>query len=360
MQTGLSFFARLELRTLPYRQTGVFILFLGVFLFLSMSMAVSIGSVSLPLERVWSIIFHQLFPESMPGDWPRNEIGIVWQIRLPRVILGALVGAGLAVAGTTIQSLVRNPLADPYLLGISSGACTGAVLAILFISRILNTKLSGVYSISFLAFLGAVLAFFLVYMIAQSSNGLTPMRMILSGLAVSYVFMAATNFMIYLEQRNGATSAIFWMLGGLGGARWEKLLIPFVVLLGSMSFLTMQARSLNSLLMGDENAIVLGVNLNRFRLTLFVVTSVLTGALVAVSGSIGFVGLVIPHLVRMIVGSDHRKVLPVSAVVGAIFLIWVDVFARTILAPRELPLGIVTGFLGAPFFIWLLRRKSKS
>ncbi|PIE42901.1 MAG: ABC transporter permease [Gammaproteobacteria bacterium] len=337
----------------------VLIFALIVILIVSMTMAVSIGSISLPFGRVWSIIFDQMFPNILNGDWPRNEIGIVWQIRLPRVILGALVGAGLAVAGTTIQSLVRNPLADPYLLGISSGACTGAVFVLLFASRLFEISLEGLYAVSFAAFLGAFFAFFLVFAIAQEANKLTPTRMILAGLAVSYLFMALTNFMIYLEQRNGATSAMFWMLGGLGGARWDKLTVPTIVLTGSIIFLYLQARSLNSMLMGDENATTLGVDINRFRRILFVATSVLTGALVAVSGSIGFVGLIIPHVTRMLVGADHRRVLPVAALIGAIFLIWVDVFARVVFAPRELPLGIVTGFIGAPFFVWLLKTKGK-
>lgn len=339
---------------------GTLIIILSIFLLLSMSMAVSIGSVSIPLKRVWSIILNELFPNLLSTEWPKNEIGIVWEIRLPRVILGALVGAGLSVAGTTIQALVRNPLADPYLLGISSGACTGAVFVILFANRIFNLAFKGLYITSFMAFVGAILAFFLVFLIAQRSKKLAPIRMILAGLAVSYIFMSITNFMIYLEQRNGATSAIFWMLGGLGGARWNKLPIAAIVLTGSMVFLIMQARSLNSLLLGDENATTLGVDINRFRKVLFVVTSILTGALVAVSGSIGFVGLMIPHIVRMIVGSDHRKVLPIAALIGAIFLIWIDVLSRTVMAPRELPIGIVTGFIGAPFFVWLLRRQDKS
>ncbi len=322
-------------------------------------MGVSIGSVSIPFSRVWSIIFGQLFPDIVSGEWPRNEIGIVWQIRLPRVILGALVGAGLSVAGTTIQSLVRNPLADPYLLGISSGACTGAVFMLLFASSLFGINLEELYAVSLTAFSGAIFAFFLVFAIAQQDNKVTPIRMILAGLAVSYIFMAITNFMIYLEQRNGASSAMFWMLGGLGGARWDKLTVPTVVLTMSILFLYLQSRSLNSMLMGDENATTLGVDINKFRKILFVATSILTGALVAVSGSIGFVGLIIPHITRILVGADHRKVLPIGALIGAIFLIWVDVFARVVFAPRELPLGIVTGFIGAPFFIWLLRTKGK-
>ena len=195
----------------------------------------------------------------------------------------------------------------------------------------------------------------LVFAIARQGSGLTPVRMVLSGLAVSYVFMAVTNFMVYLEQRNGAESAMFWMLGGLGGARWDRLPLPFVALVACLVLFIAQSRPLNALLLGDENAAALGVDVAKFRRLLFTATSVLTGVIVAVSGSIGFVGLIVPHAVRLLVGSDHRRLLPVGALAGASFLIWTDVFARTALAPRELPLGIVTGFIGAPFFIWLLK-----
>ena len=336
---------------------------LGVLLVASVTLGVSMGSASLPLKHVWGIVLHRLFPDwkAVDLDWPGNETGIVWQIRLPRVLLGGIVGAGLSVAGTVIQSLVRNSLADPYILGISSGACTGAVFMILFAHRLLGPAFSGVAGVSLMAFAGAALAFSMVFVIArQPGGGLTPVRMILAGLAVSYIFMAVTKFMVYLSQHNGAESAMFWMLGGLGGARWGRLGVPLVVVLGCLIIFMLCARSLNALLLGDENAVALGVDVVNFRRFLFAMTSVLTGVIVAASGSIGFVGLIVPHAVRLMMGSDHRRVLPIGALTGAIFLIWTDVFSRTVLAPRELPLGIVTGFVGAPFFIWLLRRSGGS
>ncbi len=334
---------------------------LVMFLLASLTLGVSMGTASIPFGRVWGIILHQLFPgwQHLDQVWPQNEINIVWQIRLPRVLLGAIVGAGLAIAGAVIQSLVRNTLADPYLLGISSGASTGAVFVILFASRLLDSTLSGMYEVSLAAFVGAALAFLLVFVIAGQGGGLKPVRMVLAGLAVSYILMAITNFMVYLSQHNGAESAMFWMMGGLGGARWNRLAIPCAVTLICLALFTLQARSLNALLLGDENAAALGVNVLRFRFLLFVMSSLLTGVIVAVSGSIGFVGLIVPHAVRLVVGADHRRVLPIGALVGAIFLLWTDLFARTVLAPRELPLGIVTGFIGAPFFIWLLTKSGK-
>ncbi len=334
---------------------------LVVLLLASMTLGISMGTAPIPFGRVWGIILHQLFPgwQSPDPAWSRNEVNIVWQIRLPRVLLGAIVGAGLAIAGAVIQSLVRNTLADPYLLGISSGSCTGAVFVILFASRLLGITLSGMYEVSLAAFVGAALAFLSVLAIAGQGGGLKPVRMVLAGLAVSYIFMALTNFMVYLSQHNGAESAMFWMMGGLGGARWNRLGIPCSLTLICLVLFTLHGRSLNALLLGDENAAALGVNVPRFRLLLFITTSLLTGVIVAVSGSIGFVGLIVPHAVRLMVGADHRRVLPIGALVGAIFLLWTDLFARTILAPRELPLGIVTGFIGAPFFIWLLLQSGK-
>ena len=342
-------------RNLLKDHVGALLLVLAALLALSVTLGVSVGSAHIPPGRVWAIIGHRLLPDWLPQTWPDNEAGIVWRIRLPRVLLGGIVGAGLAIAGAVIQSLVRNSLADPYLLGISSGACAGAVFVILFASRLFEITRSGMCEVSLLAFVGAGLAFTLVFLIA-GRGGLNPVRMVLAGLAVSYIFMALTNFMVYLTQHNGAESAMFWMMGGLGGARWNRLGIPLVVTLACLALFTARARSLNALLLGDENAVALGVDVPRFRLFLFVATSLLTGVIVAVSGSIGFVGLIVPHAARLLVGADHRRALPVAALLGAVFLVLADLFARTVLAPRELPLGIVTGFVGAPFFIWLLRR----
>ncbi len=340
------------------QRIGLLALILCILLFFSITLGVSMGSVHIPFGRVWGIIMHRIFPQwrTFARDWPKNEVGIVWHLRLPRVLLGALVGSGLAMTGATIQSLVRNSLADPYVLGISSGACAGAVTAILFAGKWAAMDFWAMPMVSSFAFFGALTAFALVFLIAGRGSGLMPWRMVLSGLAVNYIFAGLTNFLVYLNQRSGAETAMFWMLGGLGGARWERLPIPFFIVAFCLVLLVIQSRSLNALLLGDESAVALGVDVQKFRRFLFVITSVLTGGLVAVSGSIGFVGLMVPHMVRMMVGADHRRVLPLGAFLGAIFLIWADVFSRTVMAPRELPLGIVTGLVGAPFFIGMLRR----
>jgi len=325
-------------------------------LFASVTLAVLLGPVPISPATVWKVALHETLGLFAP-DWSAAQGQIVWQIRFPRVLLAAVVGAGLAVVGTTLQALVRNPLADPFVLGGSSGASVGAVLVIGA-----GFSAFGVYSLSVAAFLGALGAFALVVVLARGPGGaVSPVRLVLSGVAVSYALSGLTNFMIFrTEDSDQVRSVLFWMLGSLGGARWEYLTAPALVLLAGSFLLVLQARSLNSLLMGEESAANLGVDTGAFRKQLVVLTALLTGAMVAVSGSIGFVGLVMPHVVRLLVGSDHRRVLPVAVLLGATFLVWVDVLARTAVAPEELPVGVVTSLIGAPFFVWLMRRKANA
>lgn len=331
---------------------GALLLGLTALLLLSVTLAVMIGPVPLAPDLVWRVALHRIAPGLISPDWEAFQQNIIWEIRFPRVLLGGLVGGGLAVVGATMQALVRNPLADPYLLGVSSGASLGAVAVILF-----GLSWFGAFSLSIAAFLGALLAFGAVYVLAQHGGRLTTGRLILAGVAVSYVFAALTNFLIYnADDGEEVKSVIFWMLGGLGGARWDYLGLPALALLFGTFYLVVQARSLNALSVGEETAATLGVDTSRFRQQIFALTSLLTGTLVAVSGGIGFVGLMLPHILRLLVGADHRRLLPVAALSGAIFLIWVDVLARVSVAPQELPIGIITALLGAPFFIWLMRR----
>ena len=331
---------------------GALIATLVAALLASITLAVMIGPVPIAPSLVWRVALYQVAPGMIMPDWQAFQGNIIWEIRFPRVLLGGLVGAGLAVVGATMQALVRNPLADPYLLGVSSGASLGAVSVIL-----LGVALFGVYSLAIAAFLGALLAFSCVYLLADQGGRITTSRLILAGVAVSYVLGALTNFLIYKapnsEQVKGV---IFWLLGGLGGARWSLLGLPALVLVFGTSLLTIQSRTLNALSVGEETAATLGVDTNRFRKQCFALTSLITGILVALSGGIGFVGLMMPHIMRLLVGADHRRLLPVVALSGAIFLIWVDVLARVVVAPQELPIGIITALLGAPFFIWLMRR----
>lgn len=325
---------------------------LGLALLASVTLAVMIGPVPLAPTLVWRVALHQLLPGLVTPNWEPYQFTIIWEIRFPRVLLGGLVGAGLAVIGTTMQALVRNPLADPYLLGVSSGASLGAVMVML-----LGVSWFGSLSLSLSAFVGALLALSVVYVLAQQGGRLPTGRLILAGVAVSYIFSALTNVVIFNAANGEAVkSALFWMLGGLGGARWDYLGLPALVLVLGSAYLVVQARALNILSIGEETAATLGVDAGRFRRQIFALTSLMTGTLVAVSGGIGFVGLMLPHMLRLLVGAEHHRLLPVTALAGAIFLIWVDVLARVVVAPQELPIGIITALLGAPFCIWLMRR----
>lgn len=321
-------------------------------LVVSVTVAAIIGPVWVPPMTVWKVALHETTGLLNP-DWPTSDAQIVWQIRLPRVLLAVVVGAGLSVVGTALQAAVRNPLADPFLLGGSSGASVGAVLVITG-----GLQLFGVYSLSAAAFAGAAAAFVLVLGLARSPGGhISPLRLVLAGVAVSYALSAVTSFLVLrAEDPEEVRSVLFWTLGSLSGARWEYLTLPAAALIAGTILLLAYSRSLNALLLGEESAITLGVHAGTFRRRLLLLCGLLTGTMVAVSGSIGFIGLMVPHMVRLVTGADHRRVLPAAALSGAILLVWVDVVARTVIAPQEMPLGIVTSLIGAPFFLWLMRR----
>ncbi|SDR22733.1 FecCD family ABC transporter permease [Thermostaphylospora chromogena] len=326
---------------------------LGLAVVASTLFAVSIGAVQVSPAQVWGIVADRLVPGSVTPDWTAAQAQIVWEFRLPRALLALLVGAGLAVVGAVLQALVRNPLADPFLLGVSSGASLGAVLVF-----IIGSSTLGGLSLSAAAFLGALLALVLIYLLAQRSGRLTPARLVLAGVALAYLFQALYSYVLQQAQSGrAAQQVLFWLMGSLGGARWEMLPIPTVVLLAGVAYLLVQHRPLNALSVGEDSAISLGVNVAFLRVRLFVLTSLLVGVLVATSGAIAFVGLIVPHAARLLVGADHRRVLPVSALLGAVFLQLVDVAARTVAAPQELALSIVTALFGVPFFLWLLRRR---
>ena len=327
-------------------------------LVVSVILGIGLGPVSIRFSDVYRVMFHRLSGIFTGQTEPLESIreskqNIVWFLRAPRVLLGALIGAALTLSGVGMQAFTKNPLAEPYVLGISSGASLGAVLAMLLG---VSVPVLGKLSVSMGAFAGALVSILLVYLLAKSRGSVTPIRLILVGVAVSAMFQAFTNYIVYTAPDDAAVrEATFWMLGGLGSAEWEDL--PLLLCLVPPAFLLMLAlsKSLNAMMMGDSSAITLGVNLNVVRNLLIVITALLTASSVAVSGCIGFVGLVIPHLVRSVVGPDHRKLIPISMLTGAIFLIWVDVGARMIKPPAELPIGILTAFLGAPLFLWMIR-----
>jgi iron complex transport system permease protein len=279
---------------------------------------------------------------------------IVLYLRFPRVFLAALVGAGLAAVGVVLQAAVRNPMADPYIIGVSPGAALGAVLILML--GLSDTV--GQEGISAAAFLGGMIAFGIVGLFAWQKNRLLPSRVILAGVAVSYFFTSLSSFLILNSAEHVPSQTIlYWLMGSVAGARWDQLGLPALLVLVCSLYILLMARNLNLISLGDETASALGVNPHWLRLQLMTLAALLTGVLVSVSGGVGFVALMVPHAVRLYAGSDHRHLLPLALLGGAIFLVWVDLAARLLIQPSELPLTVVTAFLGTPFFLWLLRRK---
>lgn len=279
---------------------------------------------------------------------------IVWELRAPRVIMAVVVGAGLAMAGACMQTLVRNPLADPYLLGVSAGAGVGAT----FVIVIGAFSGLGIWALSFGALGGALLATALVFGISMWQGGITPLRLILTGVVMSAAFSSVSSFLVFFSADPRATqSVLFWLLGSLSGSVWQQILPSVIVVVLAIAILLALHSWLDALAAGADVAAGLGVPVRGLRIGLFVLTSVLVGVLVAVSGGIGFVGLVVPHLARIVVGALHRHVLPIAAVGGALFMLWVDVAARVVVRPQEIPLSVVTGLVGAPIFLLLLGRR---
>lgn len=312
--------------------------------------AVSVGAVSVPLGVVWRSVAGNV---GIPtGAVAPVQDQIVWDLRVPRVLLGGIVGAGLSIAGTVIQAVVRNPLGDPYLLGIIPGASVGAVLVI-----VAGLTAAMGLSLSAAAFVGAMAAFVITFALSRQDGQWPATRLVLSGVAVGYLFTSVTFFLQVLASPNEVQRVLFWTLGSVAGARWPDLAVPGVAVVVMAGWLLLQGRRLNALSMGTEVAGSLGIDVGRFQVQLMVVVAVLTGTVVAVAGGIGFVGLVIPHIARLLVGADHRRVLVTSTMLGAVFLVAVDVLARVVVRPAELPIGVLTAAVGAPFLLWLLRRQ---
>lgn len=328
---------------------------LAVVLVLSVISGVSLGTAKIPFGTVWRIIFHNLFGWFSVEDIKAGTQNIVWHIRIPRALLGMVVGGSLSLSGIAMQAFTKNPLAEPYVLGISSGASAGAVL-----TMIVGVWLpSGVrLSISAGAFLGAVLSIIIVYSIANSGGEIAPIRLVLVGVAVSAILRACTNYMVYTAPHDAAVrEATFWMLGGLSGAEGSDIPMPLVILILSAGLMYLLALPLNAMMMGDSSAVTLGVNINLLRRILIIDSALLTASAVSVSGCIGFVGLVVPHIVRSLVGADHRRVIPLSLLGGSILLVWTDIAARMIKPPIELPVGIITAIVGGPVFLWMIKAR---
>lgn len=331
---------------------------LAALLVVSIVVAVTIGPAALsPADVLASVGAHVGFGESTLS--PLRD-GIVWQLRMPRVLTAAAVGAGLALCGAVMQALTRNPLADPYLLGLSSGASVGAVVVlVLGWSLMLPLAAFAGAIVALLATLGLALGAGRAGRAGGSAGArLSPTATVLAGVAVTSVFGAITSLVIFWSATNDSYREILnWLLGSLAGTDWTSVAISGVALVVVGVPLVASARTLDAFAVGETGAAALGVNVARSRVLLLGGTAMLTGALVAVSGSIGFVGLVLPHAVRLVVGPGHRALLPLSMLAGAIFLVWADTAARTMFDPRELPVGILTALIGGPVFAWLLLRR---
>ncbi|NGN63386.1 iron ABC transporter permease [Streptomyces sp. A7024] len=327
---------------------------LAVALVVSTVVAIGLGSAVVAPDDTARYLWAALSGGQIAGS-EVTTYQIIWEIRTPRVLLAALVGAGLSAVGVAVQAMVRNALADPFVLGISSGASVGAVA----VTVTGGLAAFGIYAVSAGAFLGALAAAVLVYAAASGGGGMSPLRLVLTGVAMSLGFQALMSVIVYLVPDGEATSTVlYWTMGGFGAATWGALpVVAAAVVLGT-ALLLRQSRTLDVLALGDETAASLGIGADRQRKLLLLLASLVTGVMVAVSGAIGFVGLVMPHLVRMVVGAVHARVLAVAPLAGAVFMVWADLAARTVVSPRELPLGVITALVGVPVFLSLMRRRA--
>ncbi|MEM1214502.1 MAG: iron ABC transporter permease [Bacteroidota bacterium] len=321
-----------------------------VLLVLVAFVSASLGAFAVSGEQFWQVL-------TGAGD-PTVQF-LLLEIRFPRIVQAALVGAGLAIAGAAIQGLFRNPLADQTLIGVSSGAMLFAVLAIVFLNTLLAQVAAWLQqtTVGIAAFLGGLLTTFLVYRLSRNGRTTSVMTMLLAGIAISAFAAAVTGVFIYLSDDQQLRDITFWSMGSLGGANWLQvgLLLPLVGL-GIVGLLR-YAKPLNAIILGESEAAYLGIPVEKIKARIIVLTALIVGLCISVSGIIGFVGLIIPHFLRLLRGPDYRYLLPASALLGAIFLVLTDTLARTIIAPAELPIGILTAVIGAPFFLWLLLRQ---
>ena len=309
--------------------------------------AVSAGSVAVPASDTLAIVTAKLMGHGPSVDPAVTDI--IWELRVPRVLLAMTAGAGLALAGVVMQASVQNPLAEPFILGIASGASVGATLAILLGSGTIPFGVPGA------AFLGAILATLAVLMLAGIHRRVSTVKLVLAGAAISALCVAATNFIVYMAaDAEGMQSAAFWTMGSLADAKWRSLFLPVLVVSTLAVYFLSQLRTLDVLLLGEELATTLGIDASAKRRRYMALLALLTGVLVATCGIIGFVGLVVPHLVRAFTGASHRRLLPAALLIGAIFLIVADLIARTLLPSGDLPIGIITALIGAPLFMKLL------
>ncbi len=339
----------------------LFVLILIVLLIVSLVVTTCMGALKLSIADTYSILLNQLFGFPLPGDDHISfaQQNVIWELRFPRIILGAIAGAGLALCGVVMQAAVQNTLAEPYILGISSGASFGATASIML--GIGTVSIFGFSATPIFAFIGSLIATVGVLALASAGGKMTISKLVLSGMILNALFTALSNFIVTIAaDAEGMLDLKFWTMGSLARASWDNIwFVLVVVLIGSAFFLT-QFRTLNILLMGDEAATTLGLNTARKRWTYLTISALMVGTMVSAVGIIGFVGLMIPHITRAFVGSDHRRLIPTALLIGSIFMIWTDTFARIILYNSEVPIGILTAVIGAPFFAYVMISRNYS
>lgn len=328
---------------------------LVLILFVTIILGISFGNVSLSIKNIFKILINKIFENEFYNiEWKKSSEIIVWNLRAPRVLIGILSGAGLALVGILMQALTKNSLASPYILGLSSGASTGAVLSIILRGYALK-----IYP-ELGAFVLGILTSFLVFYFS-GKNGFSKTKLVLSGVAVSSFFSGITTFLVTTaKNEKDLREAMFWLAGSLAGSKWEQIPFLFIALIFTLSFSIFIYRELNILVSSEENAENIGVDVKKIRVLIVIFSSFLTAAIVSVTGVIGFVGLIIPHIARYLVGGNHKKVIIISVLLGAIFLNMADILTRVMFRSQEIPIGVITSLCGAPFFIWILNGKKGS
>lgn len=332
---------------------------LGVLAFLLIAIAclsLTLGQIDVPVKSAVAVVFRQLqLPFWEDVTVSQEQLAVIWYIRLPRMLVGVLVGAALGISGAVMQGIFSNPLADPGLIGISSGAATGAVLSIA-----LGTATSSMFMMPAFAFCGSICAVFLTVFLAMRNGKIPVMTLLLAGVAVGMLLGALTSGILTFMNEQKLQQYLFWMVGGLDYRRWEHVYLAVGPVVCGICIMLLLARHLNILVLGETEAKAVGMSVTKFRMGLLFVAAMTTATSVCVSGNIGFVGLVIPHMMRMLFGPDHRVLLPASALGGAAFLVLCDFLGRVIMPPAEVRVGIMTALLGTPYFLYLLRRMQKS
>ena len=334
----------------------ILIFILAMVLVVELFLSLLLGSVDLSLQDIWQTVINGIISDKSvdaPGQGPLHDI--IWILRIPRGLLACIAGAGLAVCGVVMQAIIKNPLADPYIMGISSGASLGATVAILLGLG------SGVFSnfIGVAAFLGALGVSVLVLLLANIGGGVNAVKLLLIGMALSMVCSALSSFVVYFAQdKDGIQTITFWLMGSFAGADWLSLPVVSAIIICGILFFVIQNRVLDMMLFGDETAITLGIDIRKYRQIYMLISSLMVGFIVYSAGMIGFVGLLVPHVARIAIGTEHRFLLPMSGLMGAILLVLADVVCRSLIEHTEIPVGIIISLIGAPCFVYMIIRKA--